>query len=401
MTIQDIDVAINIWGKTNSVLKGKTTRSKTHPVARDFVKVPKELLKLHKEFFLRTDIFFMNKIPFFLTLSGRICFTAVNHLVDRTVPQIFKAFKDIYQYYLQRGFHITTVHANGEFTPLKTLIKNITGGTMVNLASANEHVPDIESQIQVVKERCQASRHSLPFQRTPKLMTIHSVLNGIKLLIFFPTKGGESNTLSPKTIMSGETLGYKKHLSLQIGQYCQVHEEDNPCNSHNSRTKGAICLVPSGNLQGGFKFMAMNTGKKIVHRSWYRILVPDLVITQVNVLGSDQPHQMTFTDRHGCLIGYIDIPGVDADEENDDPLPGVVPVIADDNDIPGVDVEGTQAQYEVPAPQVDIDGLDIPHDGPAPIEVAPTQAAQAPETPAPVAPPAHQQEPGIRGTLRA
>jgi hypothetical protein len=159
VTIQDIDFETKIWGKNIATLKGKTTRSKTHPVARDYVKVPKELLKLHKEVFLKTDIFFVNKIPFLLTLSQKICFTAVNHLADRTVPQIFKALKEMYQYYLQRGFHITTVHADREFAPLKTLIEAIPGGPMVNLTSANEHVPEIERWIRVVKERCGATRH--------------------------------------------------------------------------------------------------------------------------------------------------------------------------------------------------------------------------------------------------
>jgi hypothetical protein len=51
VTIQEIDVATKIWGKNISALKGKTTRSKSHPVAKDYVKVPKELLKLHKEVF--------------------------------------------------------------------------------------------------------------------------------------------------------------------------------------------------------------------------------------------------------------------------------------------------------------------------------------------------------------
>jgi hypothetical protein len=51
---------------------------------------------------------------------------------------------------------------------------------------------------------------------------------------------------------------------------------------------------------------------------------------------------MTFTDRHGRLIGDIEIPGVDPDEDDDDPLPGVVPVIADDIEIPGVGVEGPE-----------------------------------------------------------
>jgi hypothetical protein len=98
-------------------------------------------------------------------------------------------------------------------------------------------------------------------------MTIHIVLNVIKLLIFFPKKGGVYDTLSPKTIISGEKLDYKKNLSLQLGQYCQVHEEDNPRNSQIAWTKGAISLGPSGNLQGGFKFMALNSGKNIVRRS--------------------------------------------------------------------------------------------------------------------------------------
>jgi hypothetical protein len=80
---------------------------------------------------------------------------------------------------------------------------------------------------------------------------------------FLPNKRRNSDTLSPKTIMSGETLDYRKHLShLQVGQYCQVHEEDTPPNGPSPRTKGAISLGPSGNLQGGYKFMALNTRKK-------------------------------------------------------------------------------------------------------------------------------------------
>jgi hypothetical protein len=184
VTVQYIDVARKIWGKNIAALKGNTTRSKSIPVARDCVKAPMDTMKLHKEVSLTTDIFFVKNIPFFLTLSRKICCTAVTHLVDRTVPQIFKAFKEIYQYYLQRGFHIKTVHADGEFAPLKPLIESMTGGPKVNLASANEHVPEIKWRIRVVKERCRATRHSLPYERIPKLMTIHIVLNVVKLLNF-------------------------------------------------------------------------------------------------------------------------------------------------------------------------------------------------------------------------
>jgi hypothetical protein len=81
---------------------------------------------------------------------------------------------------------------------------------------------------------------------------------------FFPIKGGISDTLSPKTIMSGETLHYRKYLSFQVGQYCQVHKEDTLCISQSPRLKGAISLGTSGNLQGGYKFMVLNTQKKLL-----------------------------------------------------------------------------------------------------------------------------------------
>jgi hypothetical protein len=217
----------------------------------------------------------------------------------------------------------------------------------------------------------------------------------VKLLIFFPTKGGVSDTLTPKTIISGETLDFKKHLSLQIGKYCQVHEEDTPRNSQVARTKGAISLGPSGSLQGGFKFMALNSGKKIVRRSWDVIHLPDVVINRVNELGKYQPRMMTFMDRHGRLIGDMEIPGVDSTEDEDDYFSGVTSVIADAIEIPGVDVTGTKALDEVPASQVDIyDPDDIPHDDPAPIGVVPAKSVPVP---APVAPPA---ETGLRRSTR-
>jgi hypothetical protein len=51
VTGQDIDVTTKIWGKNIAALKGKTTRRLTIPVVRDYVKVPLDLLNLHKEVF--------------------------------------------------------------------------------------------------------------------------------------------------------------------------------------------------------------------------------------------------------------------------------------------------------------------------------------------------------------
>ena len=153
VTVQDIESAHKIWGKDISALKGKTTRKKPSHVAADYVKVPSAILKLHKDVVLTADIFFVNKIPFCLTLSRKICFTAVNHLADRKVNTIMKAYKDIHYFYLNRGFRITTLHVDGEFAPLQAALQAMPDGPRVNLASSNEHVPEIERRIRVVKER--------------------------------------------------------------------------------------------------------------------------------------------------------------------------------------------------------------------------------------------------------
>jgi hypothetical protein len=101
-----------------------------------------------------------------------------------------------------------------------------------------------------------------------------------------------------------------------------------PRNSQLPRTQGAIYLGPSGNIQGGFKFMSLTSGKRISRRTWDIIPMPQLVIDRVNQLSKDQPEQFVFTDRKGRLIGDIKLPSSDEhDDRNDD----------DHEEIPGVD----------------------------------------------------------------
>ena len=101
----------------------------------------------------------------------------------------------------------------------------------MNLTGSNEHVPEIEIGIRVVKERSRALRHSLPYNRIPLIITIRGILVIARMLNQFPTKNRISNTFSPKTITSGESLDYKNHLQIKFGKYCQVNENHTPRNS--------------------------------------------------------------------------------------------------------------------------------------------------------------------------
>ena len=82
---------------------------------------------------MTADILFINGIPFFILFGHNITFTALIHIEDRKSITIFKYFKEIYMYYLKRGFQITTLHVDGEFAPLQALIQDIPVGLRVNL----------------------------------------------------------------------------------------------------------------------------------------------------------------------------------------------------------------------------------------------------------------------------
>ena len=111
--VQDVYVAQKLWGKNIVSLKVKTTHRKPNIVARYKVNIPVGLIKFHKEAFPSCNLYFVKKIPFFLVFIRKIYFTEVNCLANNTVPEISKAFKDVYQYYLHRDFCIATVHVDG------------------------------------------------------------------------------------------------------------------------------------------------------------------------------------------------------------------------------------------------------------------------------------------------
>ena len=204
--VRNIDTAQEIWGKDISALNGKTVWGKPIVVASDCIKIPKDIDNLKKTECLTAEMFFVNRILFFISLNIKMDFSGVSHLKWRTAAIIFDAFKGIFRLYLQQGFRIQTVHKDGEFGALKYLIENIPAGLRVNLTSTNEHVPEIERHIRVVKERSQEFCHSIPFNRIQKLMTIHAVLKIANMLNYFPLKRGISLDLSSRSILTGESL---------------------------------------------------------------------------------------------------------------------------------------------------------------------------------------------------
>ncbi len=66
----------------------------------------------------------------------------------------------MHNFYLQHGFQIVFIKGDGEFKPMEGMMSELYGAPKINLSSANEHVPEIERKIWVIKERVRAVIYS-------------------------------------------------------------------------------------------------------------------------------------------------------------------------------------------------------------------------------------------------
>jgi len=119
-------------------------------------------------------------------------------------------------------------------------------GIILKITSRDKHVPEIERFIRMVKEIVRAIVNIWSFGQYPNRIIVKAVFNTIFWLNSFPNKNGIHLTLSSHMIITGSTIDYNKHCSLQFGSYVQVPHN----NSLMPRSTGAIALWPSGNAQG-------------------------------------------------------------------------------------------------------------------------------------------------------
>ncbi len=74
------------------------------------------------------------------------------------------------------------------------------------------------------------------------------------------------------------------------------------------RTKWGICLGPTGNKQGSYKFMSLSTGKKIVRRKFTEMPMTESVMNQIDKWAKKDRTQngLTFLNRKGMDYEFND-----------------------------------------------------------------------------------------------
>ncbi|KAG7361762.1 hypothetical protein IV203_036863 [Nitzschia inconspicua] len=176
------------------------------------------------------------------------------------------------------------IHADSEYQAVLEHFKNSSNKIEYNLATANEHVPQAERNIQTIKERVRATYHSLPFKAIPKLFIKEPMAETANKLNFFPPKNGVSEYNSPREILSHQQLDYTKNCTIPQFSYVQAYDKPEPRNSQAARSLDCMYLCPVNNLQGGHVLYHFGTKGKITRRKVKVIPITASVIEAVERL---------------------------------------------------------------------------------------------------------------------
>lgn len=309
ITPKDVDVVEFIFGPNLGASKGKTVRKKIPPYQTGVYGIPPEIIDSHPSFKMAIDIMFINNIPFLVSTTRKLHLTTVEAIPDRKVETLKRKTAAKLRMYQERGFKISTIHADPEFEPMREKFPTM------HVCGADDHVPDIERHIRTIKDRTRSTYQMLPFTHIPRIMLVHLAKNAVFWLNAFPPKDGILSTLSPGEIKTGQSLQYNKHARLEFGQYVQTHEKHS--SGMEERTAGAICLGPTGDQHGGHWFMALRSRSLIRQTRWTELPMPVEVIEHVSRMGRRQqmPATITFADRHGKEIEDF-LTQVAEDEDN-------------------------------------------------------------------------------------
>ena len=123
----------------------------------------------------------------------------------------------------------------------------------VNTTAAREHVPEIERHISLIKERVRCTTRDFPFNTIPRMVFIHVVYTCVMWINAITRKAGAVQGISPRELVTGRTVNYKRDCRSCIGGYAKASTDTIVTNDNMPRTYSCIALGPPGNRQGSAK----------------------------------------------------------------------------------------------------------------------------------------------------
>ena len=97
----------------------------------------------------------------------------------------------------------------------------------------------------------------------PDQILIHLLQFVVFWINALPADTGVSDVYSPREIVTGVKLDFKKHCRARFGAYVEASYDDEVTKTLKDRTHSCINLGPTGNFQGSVKCFDLQTGKVV------------------------------------------------------------------------------------------------------------------------------------------
>jgi hypothetical protein len=149
-----------------SSLRGKLTRRKSTLVREDAIEIPEELILQNCKIDLCIDIMYVKECGFMTTIDKRIQFRSALEIENRTHEEYYHVLDMVLRLYNSAGFHIKTLHCDGEFRAMMDKVKDDLDVCM-SFTNALDHVPEAERNNRTIKERVRAAYHRLLYKALP------------------------------------------------------------------------------------------------------------------------------------------------------------------------------------------------------------------------------------------
>jgi len=284
LNMNDLNRSIFLYGaKSDAILKGKTIRFP--PPAHnpgDLVPLPAHIRESQSSVTIYIDIFFVHGISFFHTISKLFRFRTVELLTSHTTRDMLSCLQNVINQYNARDLFVDHVFGDSEFLSLSTSILP----TQLHICGRGDHVPTVERSIRTVKDRCRSIIHGLPYTHYTRLMIQSLVYFAVSRLNAFPCSVGFHPDHSPLTLVTGLSPPSMDQLSLEFGQYVQMHNNVSVPRSTQARTTGGIALLPA-NSNRSWYFLSLSTGKRVVRSRWTHCTITTDVISRVQDLAKE------------------------------------------------------------------------------------------------------------------
>jgi hypothetical protein len=317
---RDIRIAKDIFGPNGNSLEGKTVQRKSKLARSDEVMdLPKHIVDKYIDVTLGIDVMHVNGNKFLIAISEHIGYIQTIAIATKSEISFLSGVKKMVSQYQLRGFKVNHILADNAFDCCRSTLEADPYNIKLTTCDKDGHVQIIERAICFVKDRVRGIRammRTLKFKRLPRRFLIEIVYKTVILINSLTRKGGVSEFLSAREIVTGRKLRLPPH---EIGQFVHssVGETSNLTDVY--RTFESLYIGRNDNGSGHYVFDIRTGCRKSVARVT-PLPMPQRVTDRINAMGlhDKQPKDIVIGDRNDQQTVDDFNLGLDENDGNDD-----------------------------------------------------------------------------------